>query len=47
MYLFYDFNYPKLDLIDPLDGEIRLEDYDKMIKEMYKTKGFFGLIKKL
>ena len=46
MYLFYDFNYPKLSLIDPSDGKIKLKDYDKMIKEMYKTEVFFGLIKK-
>jgi ABC-type bacteriocin/lantibiotic exporter with double-glycine peptidase domain len=47
IYLFYDFNYPKLNLIDPLDGEIKLKDYNKMIKEMYKTEGFFGLIRKI
>jgi len=47
LYLFYDFNYPKLNLIDPVDGKIKLKDYDKMIKEMYKTEGFSGLIKKI
>jgi len=46
IYLLYDFNYPKLDLIDPIDGKIKAKDYDKMIEEMYKTKGYFGLIKK-
>jgi len=46
MYLFSDFNYPKLNLIDPLDGKIKLKDYDSMIQEMYSTEGFFGLIKK-
>ena len=47
IYLYYDFNYPKLILIDPLDGKIKLKDYNKMIKEMNKTEGFFGLIKKI
>ena len=36
-----------LNLIDPLDGKIKLKDYDEMIKEMYKTEVFFGLIKKI
>ena len=45
IYLFYDFDYPKLNLIDPLDGKIKFKDYDTMIEEMCKTEGFFGLIK--
>ena len=42
MYLFQDFTYPKLSLIDPFDGKIKFMDYDKMIKEIYKT-GFFWI----
>ncbi len=41
-YLFLRSKYFK----DPLDGKIKLKDYDKMIKEMYKTEGYYGLIKK-
>jgi len=47
MYLFSGFNYPKLNLIGPLDGKIKLKDYDSMIEEMYTTEGFFGLIRKI
>ena len=47
MFLFSDFNYPKLNLIDPMDGKIKLKDYDSMIEEMYRTEGFFGLIKNI
>ena len=27
MYLFYDFNSPKLNLANPFDGEMKLKDY--------------------
>ncbi len=47
MYLFYDFKYPNLDLVNHLDGKIKLEDHDKMIKEMYIKESFAGLIEKI
>lgn len=46
-YVFYDFKYPQINLIDPNDQEIKTKDYNQIIKEMYNTEGFFGLIKKL
>lgn len=46
-YLFYDFKYPKVQLIDPNDKKIKTQDYDEMIKEMYNSEGFFALIKKI
>ena len=46
-YVFYDFKYPELKLIDPNNAQIKTKDYCQMIKEMCNTKGFFSLIKKL
>lgn len=46
VFLFYNFKYPELKLIDPNDKKIKTKDYSKLIKEMYNTEGFFALIKK-
>ena len=47
MYLFSDFDYPGVNLIDPSDGKIISKEYDEMVREMCETEGFFGLIKKI
>lgn len=46
-FLFYDFKYPELKLIDPNNKKIKIKDYETMIKEMYNTEGFFVLIKRI
>ena len=46
-FLFYDFKYPELKLIDPNDKEIKIKNYAQLIKEMYDAKGFFALIKRI
>lgn len=47
-YLFVDYKYPNVKMIDPEKGKLKTKEYHSMIKEMYDyKKGFFGLIKKV
>lgn len=41
IYLFFDFNYPDVNLIDPSDGKIKSMDYYEMVKKMCETEGFW------
>jgi len=38
--MFYDFNYPKVNLINPSEGKIKLNDYEEIFKECMKQKVF-------
>ena len=35
IYLFYDFNYPKLNLTDPSDGKIKLKEFSLNYNYLY------------